>query len=146
MTKKITRKTVELANKRIPLRKLLHGKDIRTAAKALEDFRLHFNEHEIMQGAKLTIKMDTYGEAVLYAHRLESDNEYAERLEKARIAAEERAEREKKRKLMEAERAKKREADRKKNVAERIKEMALSNGVSMDELTAMLKEVDKTKR
>lgn len=145
MTKKITRKTVELAHKRIPLRKLLHGKDIRTASKALEDFRLVYNEYEILYGATLTIKMDTYGEAVLYATRPETDKEFNDRVEKARIAAEEKAERERKRKIAEAERAKRVAAERKQNVAQRVKEMVLSNGLTLDELTAMLKEVDKTK-
>lgn len=139
MTKKLTRKTVELAHKRIPLRKLLHGKDIRTAAKALEDFRLGFNEHEILFGATLTIKMDTYGEAVLYAHRPETDKEYEARLEAARLAEEAKKEREAKRKLMAAEKAKRDALDRKKNIAQRAKEMALSNGISIEELTEMLK-------
>lgn len=139
MTKKLTRKTVELAHKRIPLRKLLHGKDIRTAAKALEDFRLVYNEQEILFGATLTIKMDTYGEAVLYAHRPETDKEYADRLEKARLAEEAKKEREANRKLMAAEKAKRDAAMRKQNVAQRIKEMAMSNGVSIEELTEMLK-------
>ena len=140
MTKKtISRKLVEIGKKRIPLRKLLHGKEIREAAKALEDFRLVLNEQELLFGAKLTVKMDSYGEAVLYAHRLETDKEYNDRLEKARIAAEEKAEREKKRKLQEAERAKKLAAERKQNVAQRIKEMALSNGFSIEEITEMIK-------
>lgn len=139
MTKTPERKRVEIGSKRIPLKKLLNGKEIRDAAKALEDFRLHFNEHEILYGAKLTIKMDTYGEAVLYAHRPESDNEMAKRIETARILAEEKAERARKRKLMEAEREKKRQAERKENIAQRVKEMALSNGVTIEELTAMLK-------
>lgn len=138
-TKPPQRKTVEIGKKRIPLRKLLHGKDIRTAAKALEDFRLTFNEAEILYGAKLTVKMDTYGEAVLYAHRLETDNEMMKRIEAARIKAEEKAEREKKRKIVEAEKAKRQAAERKQNVAQRVKEMALSNGLSVEELTEMLK-------
>ena len=139
MAKTNERKTVEIGKKRIPLRKLLHGKEIRAAAKALEDFRLVYNEEEILYGAKLTIKMDSYGEAHLYAHRPESDNEMEKRIEQVRLAAEAKAEREKKRKLVEAEREKKRQADRKKNIADRVKEMALSNGVSIEELTAMLK-------
>jgi len=139
MTKKLERKKVEMGKKRIPLRKLLHGKDIRTAAKALEDFRLVYNEQEMLYGATLTIKMDTYGEAVLYAHRLETDNEMNKRLDAARIAAEEKAERERKRKLQEAERAKKLAAERKQNVAQRIKEMVLSNGLSIEEITEIIK-------
>jgi uncharacterized protein YaiL (DUF2058 family) len=139
MTKKLERKKVEMGKKRIPLRKLLHGKDIRTAAKALEDFRLAFNEQEMLYGATLTIKMDSYGEAVLYAHRLETDNEMNKRLDAARIAAEEKAERERKRKLQEAERAKKLAAERKQNVAQRIKEMVISNGLSIEEITEIIK-------
>ena len=139
MTKKNDHKKVELARKRIPLRKLLNGKEIREAAKALEDFRLCFNEQEILFGATLTIKMDTYGEAVLYAHRPETDKEYQDRLEKARIAAEAKAERERKRKLAAAERAKQAEANRKVNVAKSIKEMVKANNLTVDELAELLK-------
>jgi len=139
MAKANERKTVEIGKKRIPLRKLIHGKEIREAAKALEDFRLHLNEQELLYGAKIIVRMDTYGEAVMVARRLETDNEYFARLEKARIAAEEKAERDRKRKLMEAEKAKRQAAERKQNVAQRVKEMALSNGVSVEELTEMLK-------
>ncbi len=145
MTKKFERKTVEIGTKRIPLRKLIHGKEIREAAKALEDFRLVFNEQELLYGAKLTVKMDTYGEAVLVAKRFETDNEMNKRLEAARIAAEQKAERDRKRKIMEAERAKKREAERKQNVVTHIKEMAKSNNLTIDELfESLLNEVDKT--
>ena len=140
MTKKLTRKSVELAKKRIPLRKLLHGKDIRSAAKALEDFRLVFNEQEMLFGATLTVKMDAYGEAVLYAHRPETDNEYEKRLEAARIAAEQKAERERKRKLMAEEKAKRDNEMRKVRTAEHIKEMAKANGLSVNELVDLLKE------
>jgi hypothetical protein len=139
MAKTNERKLVELGTKRIPLRKLIHGKEIREAAKALEDFRLVFNEFELLQGAKLTVKMDTYGEATLVAKRLESDNELAKRLEKARIAAEERAERERKRKLAEAERAKRQEAERKINVVKHIKDMAKANNLTVEELAILLK-------
>ena len=46
----LQRQSVELGKKRVPLKKLLHGKEIRAAAKALEDFRLIFNEQEILCG------------------------------------------------------------------------------------------------
>jgi len=62
MTKTTQRKTVEVARKRVPLRKLLHGKEIRAAAKALEDFRMNLNEAEFLYGAKITLTMDTFGE------------------------------------------------------------------------------------
>lgn len=84
------RKTVELGRKRIPFNKLFDGKEIREAAKALEDFRLHFNEQEILYGAKLTIHMGTYYEntASLVAARPETDKEYEERLIEAERAEE----------------------------------------------------------
>jgi hypothetical protein len=139
MAKTNERKTIEIGTKRIPLKKLLNGKEIREAAKALEDFRLVFNEQELLYGAKLIVKVDTYGEAVLIARRPETDNEMFKRLEKARIAAEERAERERKRKIAEAERAKKREAERKQNVVTHIKEMAKANNLTVEELAVLLK-------
>lgn len=139
MKKQLERKNVEIGRKRIPLRKLLHGKEIREAAKALEDFRLGLNEQELLYGAKLIVQMDTYGEAQLIARRLETDNEYADRLEKARVAAEQKAERERKRKLMAEERAKRDAETRKERVAQHIKELAKSNGLSVDELLDALK-------
>jgi len=139
MTKKLDRKTVEIGKKRIPLRKLLHGKEIREAAKALEDFRLGLNEQELLYGAKLTVKMDSYGEAVLYAHRLETDKEYADRIEKARIAAEQKAERERKRKLMEVERAERAKEIQKQKALESILSIAKANGLGNEELEKLLK-------
>ena len=140
MTKKLQKKTVELKKVRVPLRKLLHGCEIREAAENLKNFRLKLLEEELMQGAKLTIKVEQYtGEFNSIATRLETDKEFEDRLEKARLAEEAKKEREAKRKLMEAEK-KKRDAElRKENVALRVKEMALSNGVSIAELTEMLK-------
>lgn len=132
------RKRVELAVKRIPLRKLLHGKDIRSAAKALEDFRLVFNEQEILFGATLTIKMESHGEAVLYAHRPETDKEYSERMEQLRLAAERKAERDHKRTLMEAARLKQLAQDKKKNALETILKIAKENGLSTDEFSTLL--------
>jgi uncharacterized protein YlxW (UPF0749 family) len=145
MTKTNQRKTVEVGRKRIPLRKLIHGKEIREAAKALEDFRLTFNEQEIMFGAKLTITMDTYGEAILVANRPESDNEMAKRLEKARLAEEAEKERERKRKLAEAIRAKNRDEDRKKQAVITIENLIQNNGLTARDFAAVLKLVDKTK-
>jgi hypothetical protein len=57
----------------------------------------------------------------------------------SRLAEEAKKEREAKRKLMAAEKAKRDALDRKKNIAQRAKEMALSNGISVEELTEMLK-------
>jgi hypothetical protein len=134
-----TRQLVELDKKRIPLRKLLNGKEIREAAKALEDFRLIFNEQEILYGAKLYVKMDTYGEALLIARRLETDKEYNDRLERARIAAEKKRELEQKRKEAEAERILRAESEKKQKALDSIAHIAKTTGLSGAELEVFLK-------
>ena len=139
MTKKLDRKTVEVGRKRVPLRKLFHNKEIRVAAKALEDFRLHLIEQEFLLGAKITLQMDTYGECIAVAKRLESDNEYDQRMEKLRLADEAKKVREAKRKLYLAEKKKRDELMHKERVMQSIKEMAKTNGLSIDDLTSMLK-------
>ena len=139
MTKTTThRKMVEVGRKRIPMKKLLHGKEIRDAAKALEDYRLHLNEAEFLFGAKITIVMGEYGEATAVAKRPETDNEYADRIEKARLAAEAKKEREKKRQLAEAEKARRDAETRKVRTAAHIKELAKANGLTQQELIDML--------
>lgn len=131
---KQSRKTIEVARKRIPMKKLLHGKEIRAAAKALEEFRLNLNEAEFMYGAKITVQMDSYGEYTAVAKRPETDNEYATRLEKARLAAEAKKEREVKRKLAAEEKAKRDEETRKTRTIEHLKSMAKANGISIKDL------------
>ena len=128
------RKTIEVGRKRIPLKKLLHGKEIRSAAKALEDFRLNLNEAEFMYGAKITVQMDSYGECTAVAKRPETDSEFANRLEKARLAAEAKKEREVKRKIAVAEQAKRDEETRKIRTIEHLKSMAKANGISIKDL------------
>lgn len=135
---KDTRKLVEIGRKRIPLRKLLHGKEIREAAKALEDFRISLNEQELLYGAKLTIKMDTYGEAVLYAHRLETDNEYEARIDKARLAALKKAELEKERKLKELARAAELENKKRQEAIDSIIKIAKTTGLTNHEVDLLL--------
>lgn len=135
--KTLQRKQVEIGKKRIPLRKLLHGKEIRTAAKALEDFRIQLNEQEMLFGAKLTIKWENYGECHLIATRPETDNEYNKRLEAHRIAEEQKAERARKRKLVEAERQKRLEQERKGSAVESIKRMIIANGLTPEDLAKM---------
>lgn len=137
--KKVTdRKLVEIGKKRVPLRKLIHGKEIREAARALEDFRLNFNEEEILLGAKLILKYEPGGDAMLYAMRPETDKEYNDRLEKARKALEAKKERERIRKLQAEERARKAEENRKVNAAKTIKELIESNGLSSRDLEKIL--------
>jgi len=139
MTEKAaSRKTIEVGRKRIPMKKLLHGKEIRSAAKALEEFRLNLNEAEFMYGAKITIQMDSYGEYTAVAKRLETDSELANRLEKVRLAAEAKKEREAKRKLVEAEKARRDEESRKARTIEQMKVMAKANGISFKELQGII--------
>ena len=139
MDKKNERKTVEVGRKRVPLKKLLHGKEIRVAAKALEDFRLQLVEQEFLLGAKITLHFDSYGDLTAVAKRPETDNEMFKRLEKARLVAEAKAERERKRKIAEAERAKKIEADLKKDAVNTIKRLVQNNNLTPEELAELLK-------
>jgi hypothetical protein len=126
------RKTVEIGRKRIPLRTLLHGKEIRDAAKSLEDFRKKLNEQEFLHGAKLYVDWDNYNEVDIVARRLETDKEYADRLERARIAAEQKALREQKR-IAEAEKRAQRDIIRKKQEAvDLIQKLARGAGISVD--------------
>jgi len=126
------RKTVEIGRKRIPLRTLLHSKEIRDAAKSLEDFRKKLNEQEFLHGAKLYVDWDNYNEVDIVARRLETDKEYADRLERARIAAEQKALREQKR-IAEAEKRAQRDIIRKKQEAvDLIQKLARGAGISVD--------------
>jgi negative regulator of genetic competence, sporulation and motility len=140
--KKTKRKIIRLGTKRVPIHKLLHGKEIREAAKALEDFRLVFNEEEFMQGAKLTVRVESHStEVTLIATRLETDEEMADRLEQMRLAAERKVEREKKRKLMEAEIKEKRAAEDRKAILEKIKIAAKHLKFTKDEIDDLFKQI-----
>ena len=132
MSKKIERKTVEIDRKRIPLRSLLHGKEIRDAAKSLEDFRMKLNEKEFLYGAKLYVDWKDYGSVDIVARRPETDQEYADRLERQRLLEEQKRERERKRKEQEEFRARQREIKRKAQAAELIKKLAEENGIAVN--------------
>lgn len=134
----LVRKDIDLGKKRIPLKKLFHGKEIRVAAKALEDFRLHFNEQEILYGAKLTVCVDPYGEVYLTAKRPESDNEYKDRLEKARAAKELSEERARKRKEAAHKKAIEDAANKQINALETIRSLAKVNGLTSEQLQTLL--------
>lgn len=128
------RKMIEVDRKRVPLRKLFHGKEIRAAATALEDYRLKLNEAEFLYGAKITLTMDSYGECVAVAKRLETDKEFEARLEKARLAEEAKKEREAK-KVIEAEHRAAAAAERqRKQAIETMKNLMKANNVSFDDL------------
>lgn len=132
MSKVNERKTIEVGSKRIPLRQLLHGKEIREAAKALEDFRMKLNEQEFLYGAKITVKWDNYGDVYAVARRPETDKEFADRLEKARIAAEAKAERARIKAKREAQRKLEEEANKKARVAEYIQKLAKEAGIAVN--------------
>ena len=124
------RQTVQIKTMRIPLVKLLNGKEIRAAAKALEDFRLKMKEEEILQGATLTIKRDYWDrEFNLVATRLETDNEMAERIERARLAAEAKKRREAEKRAKEAKLAEQRKLDEQKKAFEMIHKLAREAGL-----------------
>jgi hypothetical protein len=124
------RKLVQIKSIRIPMVKLIAGKEIRAAAKALEDFRLKMKEEEILLGATLTVKRDAWDDAFhLVATRPETDQEMADRLEKARLAAEAKKRREAERKAKEAALAKKRKEEEQLKAMETIYKLAREAGL-----------------
>ncbi len=125
------RKLVEIDRKRIPLRSLLHGKEIRDAAKALESFRMKLNEKEFLYGAKLYVDWHDYGTADIVARRMETDQEYADRLERIRIAAEQKVERERRQKLQAEFRARQAEIKKRAQAAETIRRIAQEAGLNV---------------
>jgi hypothetical protein len=141
MTKKLERKTVEIDRRRLPLRSLIHGKEIRNAAQALEDFRLKMNDKEILYGAKLYIDWVDYGNCSVVARRPETDQEYADRLERLRLAEEAKKERERKRQLAAEMKARQEEANKKAKTAEYIQQLVKEAGLSVEELNKLLTKV-----
>lgn len=101
------RKEVEVAHKRVPLKKLFHGKELREAMAELEKFRQQFNEQEFFYGAKVYLDV-SYGEVMAHVRRPETDNEYNKRIELERIEQEAKAERRRIREIKAKERAERR--------------------------------------
>lgn len=134
MSKKLDRKLIEINRKPIYLRKLLHGKEIREAANALECQRLMLNEDEILLGAKLSIDWRDSSTAYLVSRRLETDNEYAERIERQRLAEEQRVERERQHRLKEAVRLKQQEDLQRETALKNIQSIMNKHGISVDQL------------
>lgn len=141
MSKKQSRQTIELERKRIPLRSLMNGKEIREAAKAIEDFRLKLNDKEILYGAKISIQWDNYDSVYAVARRLETDTEFADRLERQRIAEEQKRERDRKRKEVLAAKKAHEEATRKERVAEQIRRMVKDNSMTSEDLKKLFDTV-----
>lgn len=131
-SKRPNRKTVELKSKRLPLKKLLHGKEIREAAKALEEFRLHFTEQEILHGGKIFVKVGQFGEVECVVRRPETDSEYDARIEKARLAEIARLERAEARRIAAEKKRIKEEATKRERTADYIKKLAADAGLTVD--------------
>lgn len=146
--KSLERQTVVIGRRRVPLKKMLHNQEIRVAAKNLEDFRLHFKEEEILYGAKIRLEFDTFNDELFaITERLETDQEYADRQEILRQAAEAKAERDRKRAEAQARKeereraleAKRAEAERLKNLEDLkviVKQMKLTDKEIVDILAA----------
>lgn len=141
MKKKIERQLVEIARKRVPLKKLMHAKEIREAMAELEKFRQQFNEQEFFYGAKVYLNVDYGGETIAVVKRPETDKEYETRLEKLKAAELERLERQRVR----DEKARIAEAKRQERLAQQaklkreadialVKQMARDLGLSAKEL------------
>ena len=132
------RKTVEIDRKRIPLRSLIHGKEIRDAAKSLEAFRMKLNEQEFLYGAKLYIDWKDYSTVDIVARRLETDKEYADRLERARIAEEQKRRREIERAAAAVKRAEMEEFRQRAAAVENLRKTAKQLGLSGKDLVDLL--------
>lgn len=133
-----SRKTIEVERRRVPLKKLLHGKEIREAAAALEEFRLKMNEAEFLYGARIVLQMGEYNECHAVAKRLETDKEYADRLEAARLAAEAKKEREIKRKAEVEAKALRAQEEQRLKAVEYVKSMVKEHKISTDDLVDVL--------
>lgn len=108
---------VEIGKKRVPLKTLIHGKEIREAMAGLEKFRQQFNEEEFLLGAKVYI---SYNELECWAiiKRPETDREYAARQSYLQEQQQLKAERARIKQLKEYEAEQKRKAEEQQRAAE----------------------------
>lgn len=140
MSSNYDRNKVEIAKKRVPLKKLMHGKEIREAMAELEKFRQQFNEHEFLYGGKVYLSFHD-GEMMAYVLRPETDKEYEKRIELIRQEEHKKMERQRIRELKAQEAAVRKqqlaEIEAEKLRQEEIKtvrEMAKRLGLTVDEL------------
>lgn len=134
----LKRRQIELKSERVPLRKLLNGLEIREAAKNLENFRLKLNEQEILYGAKIKLKVADYGECYMVAVREESDQEYAARVEKARILAEQRRQAKIRREQQQEQRRREAEKLARSDMIRNLKQQMRAAGLSVSDLVDVL--------
>lgn len=104
------RKLIDIAKKRIPMKRLLHGKDIREGMAELEKFRQQFNEQEFFYGATVYLQMESYGDTYAVVRRPETDKEYNHRMTLERKQAEAKLARAEAKRVREEERVKRAEA------------------------------------
>lgn len=138
------RKLVEIKRKRLPLKKLLHGHEIREAMAQMEQFRRQFNEEEFFYGGQLYLEVVDYDRIDAVCKRLETDKEYNERMEAIRAREQLKFEREQKRLEREEQRRLRKEAEAKAaaetqrlNDLEALKAMARKLGLSAKELAEL---------
>ena len=112
------RKQVEVGRHRVPLKQLIHGKEIREAMAALEKYRQKFNEQEFFYGAKVYLSY-SQGECHATVKRPETDKELATRLDAERREREAKAERKRLRELRAHEKEQRRLAEEARLAAER---------------------------
>lgn len=110
---------VEIDKKRVPLKTLLQGKEIREAMAGLEKFRQQFNEQEFLLGAKVYLSIGEYDNSCwAIIKRPETDREYKHRQDWLAAAAAAKAERLRKKQLKEYEREQQRQAEEQQRAAE----------------------------
>ena len=142
--KNVERKLVEIGRKRVPLKKLLHGKEIREGMAELEKFRQQFNEQEFFYGARVYLEVADYDRIDAVCKRPETDKEYDARMEEIRAKEQLKREREERRKIKEAERQRQleiaavqaAELQRQRDLAA-MKAMARKLGLSAKELAEL---------
>lgn len=125
---------VEVNRKPIYLRKILHGQEIREAARALEKQRLMLNEDEILLGATLNIDWKDSTTAYLVSRRPETDNEYNARIERQRVAEEAKEEALRRKAERAAAEAKLREAQKREMALKTIQEIMSKNGIDVNDI------------
>ena len=143
MARKKERLEIEIARRRVPLTKILHGREFSDVIAELKKFRTQFAEQEILYKAKVYFSF-SYGEAMVFVRRPETDNEYAKRQEEERLLEEAKAERKRIRELKAQQKAEanriKEEAEAQKRRLEEIemvKRAARKLGLSAEDLVDM---------
>lgn len=141
VSKKKERLVVELAKERVPLRQVMHNKNLNDAAQSLKDIRAKWPklaELEFIHKATLRIKWIDYDTVYLIAERLETDNEYAKRMDELRRLEQQAKERAKRKAEQEAFRAAARKQAQMTNAVKTIADIASANGISREDLDRLM--------